>query len=306
MRNEIPAVGLSIRNLCKTYQDGNKAVRDFNWEIERGVYGLLGPNGAGKSTLLEILSLNLMPASGTILWEGWDIQKRPTAFRRVLGYLPQAYGFYPELTARQMLDYLGRLHGLRGRRLRKRMADVFEILNMTEVRNRKIKTFSGGTRQRLAIAQALLHEPQLLVIDEPTTGLDPSERVSFRNLLFDLGKSCVVLLSTHIVKDVEFTCHEMTLLCGGAQRYTGHPVSFVQRVEGRVFEKEVEVADFEAYSRERCVIAIQEKPDGIVVRHVVRPGERDPESGDPVRANLEDAYVDFVGERQEEEPVAAA
>jgi ABC-type multidrug transport system ATPase subunit len=115
-----------------------------------------------------------------------------------------------------------------------------------------------------------------------------------------------VLLSTHIVKDVEFTCHEMTLLCGGAQRYTGHPVSFVQRVEGRVFEKEVEVADFEAYSRERCVIAIQEKPDGIVVRHVVRPGERDPESGDPVRANLEDAYVDFVGERQEEEPVAAA
>jgi ABC-2 type transport system ATP-binding protein len=297
---------LSIQHLSKTYQDGKKAVADFNWEIERGVYGLLGPNGAGKSTLLEILSLNLMPTSGAVLWDGWNVQKHATAFRRALGYLPQTYGFYPELTARQMLGYLGRLHGLYGRHLRNRMNEVLEVLNLTAVRNRKIKTYSGGTRQRLAIAQALLHEPQLLVIDEPTTGLDPSERVFFRNLLFDLGKVCVVLLSTHIVKDVEFTCHAMTLLYGGEQRFTGLPADFIRRVEGRVFEREVPLADFKDYCRERCIIAIREKPGTVVVRHVTRQRPSCAEDGDAVRPNLEDAYVDFVGERQGEESDAAA
>lgn len=293
-------MGLSIRNLRKTYQDGKQAVVDFNWELERGVYGLLGPNGAGKSTVLEILSLNLMPTGGTILWDGRDILKRPTAFRRALGYLPQNYGFYPELTARQMLDYFGRLNGLRGRQLRKRIDEVFEILGLKDVRNRKIKTFSGGTRQRLAIAQALLHEPQLLVVDEPTTGLDPGERVAFRNLLFDLGRTCVVLLSTHIVKDVEFTCHEMTLLYGGAQRFTGPPSDFLTGLDGRVFEKAVGLDDFDAYCRARSVIAIREGADCIVVRHVESDGAGGPDSGEAVKPNLEDAYVDFVRARERE------
>lgn len=295
---------LSIQNLGKTYQDGTVALDDFNWELGHGVYGLLGPNGAGKSTLLEVLSLNLMPTVGVVLRDGRDVQRRANGYRRVLGYLPQDYGFYPKLRIRQFLGYMGRLHGLHGRRLRRRIGEVLEVVGLVRERGRKIKTLSGGMRQRLAIAQALLHEPELLVIDEPTTGLDPAERVAFRNTLFDLGPTCGILLSTHIVKDVEFCCHQMTLLFGGRQRFTGQPVEFVRRVEGRVFEVELPRERFEAFAQDHLVIATRERENSVRVR-VVTPvgadGIGEVPGARPVRPNLEDAYVDFMRECRTED-----
>ena len=292
---------LSIEHLRKVYQDGKVALHDFSWELGYGVFGLLGPNGAGKSTLLEILSLNLMPTSGRISWKGRDIEKYPNSFRRILGYLPQNYGFYPELKALQILEYLGRLNGLHGKALHYRVAEVLEIVKLTEVCKRKIKGFSGGMLQRLAIAQSLLHQPEILVVDEPTTGLDPGERVAFRNLLFDLGHTCVVFLSTHIVKDVEFSCHQMTLLYSGMQQYTGVPVDFVRRVEGRVYEIVIPFSGLEQFSKDHHVIAIHEDGQDVKVRYIVSEGRPGLPGSAPMKANLEDAYVDFIREQEEEE-----
>jgi ABC-type multidrug transport system ATPase subunit len=300
------SVNLSIRHLRKVYQDGKTALQDFNWELSNGVYGLLGPNGAGKSTFLEILSLNLMPTSGKIFWEGWDIQKNSRSFRRIIGYLPQNYGFYPELKAGHLLGYLGRLNGLHGSELRRRMDEILEIVGLADVKKRKIKGFSGGMLQRLAIAQSLIHSPRLLVVDEPTTGLDPGERVAFRNMLFDLGRTCIVLLSTHIVKDVEFSCHQMTVLYGGAQHFTGIPVDFIGRVTGRVYEEKIPFRDLETFSKKHRVIAIQESGEDVAVRFIVSPGENGARIASPLKANLEDAYVDFIREREEEERIAEA
>ena len=298
---------LSIQHLGKVYQDGNEALIDFNLDLDNGVFGLLGPNGAGKSTLLEILSLNLMPTTGQVFWEGEDVQKNPRALRRVLGYLPQTYGFYDELKVAQFLEYMGKLSNVYGGRLSSRIDECLELVHLGELRNRKIKTFSGGMKQRLAIASALLASPALLIIDEPTTGLDPSERVAFRNMLFDLGRSCVVILSTHIVKDVEFSCHEMTLLYGGMQRFTGRPVDFIQSVESNVFEVEVAVGDFEPFAAEHHVVAIHERGEAIDVRFIEADGLAQVAGRRPVRPNLEDAYISFIrGLVKEEELVGQA
>ena len=292
---------LSIQHLRKVYPDGKVALDDFNLELEAGVFGLLGPNGAGKSTLLEILSLNLMPSAGKVLWDGRDVQQRPREFRGLLGYLPQAYGFYGELRAHTFLEYMGRLHGFHGRDLRRRVGAVLERVNLAEVRRGRVKSFSGGMKQRLAIAQALINEPQLLVIDEPTTGLDPGERVAFRNMLFDLGRTCIIFLSTHIVKDVEFSCHGMTLLYRSRQRFTGRPADFMQWSEGRVFEVEMPFESFGEFAKERSVVSIHERGERVRVRFLEEDAYSAVEGARPVQANLEDAYVGFVRARQREE-----
>jgi ABC-type multidrug transport system ATPase subunit len=292
---------LSIQNLRKVYQDGKVALDDFNLEINAGVIGLLGPNGAGKSTFLEILSLNLMPTAGRILWEGRDVHAHPRAFRQAMGYLPQTYGFYGELKARVFLEYMGKLCGLHGRALRQRVGEVLALVNMEEFTRRRIKGFSGGMRQRLAIAQALVHDPQLLVIDEPTTGLDPGERVAFRNMLFDLGQKCIVLLSTHIVKDVEFSCQQMAVLYGGTQRFTGPPVEFMGRAAGRVWEVTIPLAAFDAFASGHQVVSIHEHGGAIDVRFITAEVRTDVAGARNAAVNLEDAYVDFIRERRAEE-----
>ena len=295
---------LKIEQLTKIYQDGKVALSDFCLELDHGVFGLLGPNGAGKSTLLEILSLGLMPTRGKITWEGRDIHAHPTHYRRILGYLPQTYGFYGELKAQTFLEYIGKLFGLHGRALRTRIDECLERVNLTEVRRRKIKSFSGGMRQRLAIAQALVGGPQLLVIDEPTTGLDPGERVAFRNMIFDLGRSRVIILSTHIVKDVEFSCHGMTLLYGGRQRYIGEPPGFMDGVRGRVFEVELPFERFDAFAAAHHVVAIHEHGEWVNVRYITPGAATDVPGALPAHPNLEDAYVDFIRARQREEEAA--
>ncbi|HPK04004.1 MAG TPA: ATP-binding cassette domain-containing protein [Candidatus Sumerlaeota bacterium] len=297
-------MSLRIEQLRKVYSDGKVALHGLDLELTPGVFGLLGPNGAGKSTLLEILSLNLMPTSGRVLWDGRDIHRQPNAYRRILGYLPQSYGFYPELTVRAFLHYMGGLYGLGGRRLRRRIAECLELVGLSAEQRKKTNALSGGMRQRLAIAHALLHEPKLLIVDEPTTGLDPAERVAFRNLLFDLGRSATVILSTHIVKDVEFTCHRMMLLYDGRARFLGPPADFIERVRGRVLLTEIPAREFESFSRAHDVVAIQERGDRMKVRflngapatnHGSPPGVR------PAAPNLEDAYVDFIRERRDEQ-----
>jgi len=295
---------LEIHQLSKVYQDGKVALRDFNLALDDGVFGLLGPNGAGKSTLLEILALGLMPTAGTIRWEGRDVHQHPTAYRRILGYLPQTYGFYDELKAQTLLEYIGKLFGLHGRALRARVDECLERVNLGEVRRRKVKTFSGGMRQRLAIAQALVSAPKLLIIDEPTTGLDPGERVAFRNMIFDLGRSCVILLSTHIVKDVEFSCHGMALLFGGRQHFCGEPLRFMDTVRGRVFEVELPFSQFDGFAAAHHVVAIHEHGDRVNVRFITPEPSSDVPGALLQRVNLEDAYVDFIRARQREEEQA--
>ncbi|OPZ09236.1 MAG: putative ABC transporter ATP-binding protein YxlF [candidate division BRC1 bacterium ADurb.BinA292] len=297
-------MSLRIEQLRKVYSDGKVALHGLDLELAPGVFGLLGPNGAGKSTLLEILSLNLMPTSGRVLWDGRDIHRQPNAYRRILGYLPQSYGFYPELTVRAFLHYMGGLYGLGGRRLRRRIAECLELVGLSAELRKKTKALSGGMRQRLAIAHALLHEPKLLIVDEPTTGLDPAERVAFRNLLFDLGRSATVILSTHIVKDVEFTCHRMMLLYDGRARFLGPPADFIERVRGRVLLTEIPAREFESFSRAHDVVAIQERGDRMEVRFLNGAPATDqgsPPGVRPAAPNLEDAYVDFIRERRDEQ-----
>ena len=229
---------LEVRGLSKTYRSGTKALVDVSFDMDEGVLGLLGPNGAGKTTLLSILATVTRPTAGTFRWQGRDAVKDPFAVRRVLGYLPQDFGVYDRLTAREFLLYLGRLKGLSGGTLRDRVGDLLTLVNLHGAADRRLGGFSGGMRQRVGIAQALLGDPKLVIVDEPTAGLDPEERVRFRNLLAEIAHGRVVILSTHIVSDVEAVASKIAMLCRraaarrrdarGAPRPRGGP-----RVHGR-------------------------------------------------------------------------
>src|SRR5437763_9992729 len=206
---------LTIEGVGKSYRGKVWALRDFSLELGSGVLGLLGPNGAGKSTLMRILATITRPTSGGVLWNGTDIANKPDALRDVLGYLPQDFGIYPNLTVVEFLDYLAAVKGIRAANARKRIRDLLDIVNLSDAARRPLGGFSGGMRQRVGIAQALLNDPKLLIVDEPTAGLDPEERVRFRNLLSELGGERTVILSTHIVSDVEAAATEIALIARG-------------------------------------------------------------------------------------------
>jgi ABC-type multidrug transport system ATPase subunit len=206
---------LEIRSLTKTYPGGTQALSDVSLTLPAGVLGLLGANGAGKTTLMSIIATVVKPTRGTVLWEGKDVVSDPGSVRRALGYLPQDFGVYDRLTAREFLSYLGRLKGIPERSLRARVSALLELVNLHGVADRRLGGFSGGMRQRVGIAQALLGDPKLVIVDEPTAGLDPEERVRFRNLLSDLGGERIVILSTHIVSDVEATATGIALIDQG-------------------------------------------------------------------------------------------
>ena len=203
---------LSIRSLGKRYPGGTVGLSDFSLEVGEGVLGLLGPNGAGKSTLMAILATVTRPTSGTFFWEGKDAVADPLPLRRRLGYLPQDFGVYERLTAREFLLYLGRLKGLSGAELSRRVQQLLELTNLHGAANRRLGGYSGGMRQRVGIAQALLGDPKLVIVDEPTVGLDPEERVRFRNLLSEIAHNRVVILSTHIVSDVEAVASQIAVI----------------------------------------------------------------------------------------------
>ncbi len=284
------------RGLTKIYPDGREALQGIDLHIQEGLFGLLGPNGAGKTTFMEILTLLLEPTKGEILIDGVDIRNYPNRIRPILGYLPQFFGFFPELTAREFLLYLGGLRGDRGRSLKRQVDELLATVRLTEVCHKRLKTFSGGMLRRVGIAQALLGNPKLIVVDEPTAGLDPEERVHFRNLLFELGKNRVVILSTHIVKDIEETCNQLALLLDGRIRFYGSPTEFVRSAKGETWEFYGSQQDVDHFAGRSNLVAIREDGNGICFRVVSPSPPR--ENAHTVTPNLEDAYVHFLENEQ--------
>ncbi len=237
---------LIIDNVSKTYRSGVRALHNFSLELGPGVLGLCGPNGAGKSTLMSILATITQPSGGRVAWEGddgssFDILQHPNALRQLLGYLPQEFGFYPKLSAIEFLQYLAAVKGIPSRAAKPRIQHLLEVVNLVEAAKRPLGSFSGGMRQRVGIAQALLNDPELLIVDEPTAGLDPEERVRFRNLIAELAADRIVILSTHIVSDVESTANQIALLNHGDLVTHTTPEELLLAVEGRVWECVVSV-----------------------------------------------------------------
>ena len=231
---------LEIANLSKTYANGVQALRGVSLSIPRGLFGLLGPNGAGKSSLMRTLATLQRADGGTIRFDGLDVQREPAAVRRLLGYLPQDFGVYPRVRAETLLDHFANLKGITDRRARRiEVESLLRRTNLWEVRKRRLGTFSGGMRQRFGIAQALLAEPRLIIVDEPTTGLDPEERRRFLNLLSKIGEDAVVLLSTHLVADVRELCRAMAVIDRGEVLVQGTPESLIAEIEGRVWSRAV-------------------------------------------------------------------
>jgi ABC-type multidrug transport system ATPase subunit len=280
---------LEIRSLAKRYRGGTVGLTDFSLSIGEGVLGLLGPNGAGKTTLMSILATVTRPTSGTFEWQGRDGVVDPTPVRRQLGYLPQDFGVYERLTAREFLRYLGRLKGLSGADLDGRVKLLLELTNLHASADRRLGGFSGGMRQRVGIAQALLGDPKLLIVDEPTVGLDPEERVRFRNLLSEIAHGRVVILSTHIVSDVEAVASRIAVLRQGRLLAAGAPEELLARAQGRVFATVVSSDRLVEAQNSVRVSALVRRTDGVHVRYVA---ERPALAGSaPVEPTLEDAYL---------------
>ncbi|HQQ78249.1 MAG TPA: ABC transporter ATP-binding protein [Thermoanaerobaculia bacterium] len=280
---------LEVRGLSKTYRSGPAALSDVSFDMEEGVLGLLGPNGAGKTTLLSILATVTKPSAGTFRWQGRDAVRDPFAARRVLGYLPQDFGVYERLTAREFLLYLGRLKGLSGAALASRVGDLLTLVNLHGAADRRLGGFSGGMRQRVGIAQALLGDPKLLIVDEPTVGLDPEERVRFRNLLAEVAHGRVVILSTHIVSDVEAVASKIAMLSGGRLRGIATPEELLGRAAGRVFTAVVPAASVASVQARVPVSGMVRRADGVHVRYV--GSHSDVDAARPVEPTLEDAYL---------------
>jgi ABC-2 type transport system ATP-binding protein len=280
---------LTIRGLGKRYPGGTVGLSDFTLEAGEGVLGLLGPNGAGKTTLLSILATVTRPTSGAFLWEGGDAVADPLPLRRVLGYLPQDFGVYGRLTAREFLRYLGRLKGLAGKELESRVLEMLEVVNLHGAADRRLGAFSGGMRQRVGIAQALLGDPKLLVVDEPTVGLDPEERVRFRNLLAEIAHGRLVILSTHIVSDVEAVASRIVVMRSGRLVADASPEELLSRATGKVFSAVVPSSELARAQSAVHVSSLVRRADGVHVRFVAEtaslPGAR------PVEPSLEDAYL---------------
>ena len=284
---------LSVQDLYKVYPGPVAAVRGVNLEIGSGLYGLLGPNGAGKSTLMKMLATLLEPTSGTFQFDGVDGVARPEGIRARLGYLPQDFGFYPSVSARSMLRYLAALKGVplfaRGKLVR----HLLEQVNLADVARRKLGTFSGGMRQRFGIAQALLGAPDFLIVDEPTAGLDPQERVRFYNLLGELARKRVVLLSTHIVEDVRALCRRFAVIREGRIVYEGTPSELLDSMRGRVAEGLVLPDQVAEIAREHRVASsvISAAEEAYRVRIVLPRSDAPlPEGFRPAEPTLEDGY----------------
>jgi ABC-type multidrug transport system ATPase subunit len=280
---------LTIENVSKLYKGGVWGLRDFGLALSPGVLGLVGPNGAGKSTLMRILATVTQPTNGKVVWNGTDIALQPDALRTVLGYLPQDFGVYPHLNAVEFLEYLAALKGLDARAARKRIDGLLQMLSLTSVCRRPLGGYSGGMKQRVGIAQALLNDPDLLIVDEPTAGLDPEERVRFRSLLSELAGERVVILSTHIVSDVEAAATEIAILHQGQLIWHSMPEELLRAVEGKVWEWVIPSADLLDVRQRYLVSGTVRRSDGVHVRLVAQappnPNVR------PVSPTLEDAYL---------------
>jgi ABC-2 type transport system ATP-binding protein len=284
---------LQITKLSKKYLRGKVAVDNISLKLNNGMFGLLGPNGAGKTTFMKMLATLLEPTGGTVVYNGLRLGENNQAIRRSLGYLPQTYDLYPSLSARELLNYMATLHGLPNDvSRRKRIDAVLEQVNLTDEAAQKVGGFSGGMRQRLGIAQALLNNPELLIVDEPTAGLDPEERVRFRNLLGRLSQERIVILSTHIVGDINSSCDDMALLDNGRIHFRGQPTELIEQADGHVWQTTVPPAYVTDIEENHNVVSVVRRTAGVTVRVL---GDVETVRGlpalQPEEPTLEDAYI---------------
>jgi ABC-type multidrug transport system ATPase subunit len=289
---------LRIEGLSKTYANGVRALDGVTLNIPTGMFGLLGPNGAGKSTLMRTIATLQEADSGSITLNGIDVLRQKEQVRQILGYLPQEFGVYPRISAEVMLDHFAVLKGIHKSRERKDVvAALLHRTNLYDVRKQNLGTFSGGMRQRFGIAQALLGNPQLIIVDEPTAGLDPGERVRFHNLLAEIGENVVVILSTHIVEDVSDLCSNMAIISGGRVRMQGEPLDAMHKFEGKIWKRTVAKSDLADFQQHFDVISTK-LVSGRTVVHVFSDAQPDP-SFAPVTTSLEDVYFSTLFETKE-------
>jgi ABC-2 type transport system ATP-binding protein len=285
---------LELRNVSHIYPNGTRALDDVTLTIPRGMFGLLGPNGAGKSTLMRTIATLQMPTSGAIQFGSLDVLANPETLRRNLGYLPQDFGVYPRVSAYQMLDHLAVLKGISAKADRKAVVEtLLDQVNLWAVRNKAISGFSGGMRQRFGIAQALIGSPELIIVDEPTAGLDPEERNRFLNLLAGIGENVVVILSTHIVDDVADLCPRMAVLAGGKLQLEGAPLELMDKSKGQVWKKTIEHDQLEHYQSDHQVISNRFFAGKMII-HVL--ADKKPTGFEPMAAGLEDVYFSTLAQ----------
>jgi ABC-type multidrug transport system ATPase subunit len=284
---------LKITNLSKTYPGGLKALSDVNLEISNGMFGLLGPNGAGKSSLMRTIATLQEPSAGTIFLDDLDVINNKEEMRKVLGYLPQDFGFYPKVTAEDMLNHFAVLKGITNKSERKEVCEaLLHQTNLYEVRTRYIGDYSGGMRQRFGIAQALLGNPKVVIVDEPTAGLDPQERNRFHNLLSEVGENIIVILSTHIVEDVSNLCSRMAVMNLGTVMFNGKTTEALDVLKGRIFEASIAKEQLAEY-REKYKVISTRVAEGKILVHAV--GDALPGSDfKAIDADLEDVYFSYI------------
>lgn len=286
---------LIIKNLSKTYPNGVKALDDVSLIISNGMFGLLGPNGAGKSSLMRTLAALQESDAGSAELDEIDILKDPLALRKVLGYLPQEFGVYPRITAQQLLDHIAVLKGITRKKERRELVEyLLQKVNLYEQRNKSVKGFSGGMKQRVGIAQALIGNPRLIIVDEPTAGLDPGERNRFHNLLAEVGEEVIVILSTHIVDDVRELCTDMAIMNRGRIVYKGSPSDAVENIRGMVYEKTINREELEGHQDQYEIIS-EKLVAGKPIIHIW--SESNPGEGfKPVEPSLEDVFFSRIRE----------
>jgi ABC-type multidrug transport system ATPase subunit len=272
-----------------SYGDDSWALKNYSLELDTGVVGLLGPNGAGKSTLMRILATVSQPTEGSVLWNGDDISESPDSLRATLGYLPQDFGIYPNLSAIEFLEYLAALKGLPKQEAGQRINELLDLLGLAANKKQPLSSFSGGMRQRVGIAQALLNDPKILIVDEPTVGLDPSQRARFRDLISGLSEDRLVILSTHIVSDIEAIATRIVIMESGRLITDDSPEGVLQDVEGKVWSYVAPSSELGEISARTLVSSAIRRPDGVHLRVVA--SEMPDQSAEQVLPNLEDAYL---------------
>ncbi|MCX2745446.1 ABC transporter ATP-binding protein [Mangrovivirga sp. M17] len=287
---------LTINNLSKTYPNGVKALNNVSLEIGTGMFGLLGPNGAGKSSLMRTIATLQDADTGTITLDDLDVSKNKQEIREKLGYLPQDFGLYPRINAEVMLDHIAQMKGVGNKSDRKYLVEsLLNKVNLYSHRKKGLGTYSGGMRQRFGIAQALVGDPSLIIVDEPTAGLDPSERNRFYNLLSEIGENTIVILSTHIVEDVTTLCSNMAIICEGEVLMQGKPKEGIESLEGRIYKKAIQKDELNEYKSTYNVISTKLIEGKLSLRV---ESEQNPENGfEPAKADLEDVYFSQISKK---------
>lgn len=287
---------LTIKNLSKTYPNGVHALKDISLTIPQGMFGLLGPNGAGKSTLMRTISTLQDADSGSIMLDDINVLEDKQAIRERLGYLPQDFGLYPRISAEVMLDHIAQMKGVGNKSDRKLLVEsLLQKVNLYADRKKGLGTYSGGMRQRFGIAQALVGNPSLIIVDEPTAGLDPSERNRFYNLLSEIGENTIVILSTHIVEDVNTLCSNMAIICKGEVLMQGKPKEGVASVQGRIYQKAIDKNELDSYRNDYQLISTKLIEGRLSLRI---ESETDPGNGfEAVPADLEDVYFSHISKK---------